>query len=186
MAEALGLDRPGGVVVTAVHPASPFVAAGVQPGDVVRALQGAEVFSPSELHYRMSLAGIGRSAEALVVSRGQERSVRIAMIAPPEVPARDTRVLSRSDVLPGLAVANANPAVAEEMGLPLEISGVVVFDPGPYGARVGLRPGDILREIDGQRIARPGDVRQALRQAGNRVELVAQRGGQRLILRFRV
>ena len=72
LAESLGLDRPGGVVLTALHRLSPFAAAGLRVGDVITLVDGAEVNSPAEMIYRMSVRGIGAEAEVMILRGGNE------------------------------------------------------------------------------------------------------------------
>ena len=186
LSESLGLDVPMGVVLTQLHPESPFRAAGFEVGDVIDAVDGQPVNTPPEMIYRMSVRGIGSQVEVSYSRAGVRDTATVDMIAPPENPPRDVRTLGEDGVLPGLKVANANPAVIAEFGLPLLTSGVVVVDPGPYGDRIGLHPGDLLRAANGVEITQPEDVDSVLRRAGRRIELDAVRGSQRMILRFRV
>ena len=69
--------------------------------------------------------------------------------------------------------------------LPLNVEGVVVTDPGPYGGRVGLNPGDILLGINDAATETPRQVDRALRNPGRRVRMDVMRQGRRLSLRFR-
>lgn len=186
LSESLGLVVPGGILLSQLHEQSPFRAAGFEVGDVIDAVDGEPVNTPPEMVYRMSVRGIGATAEVTRTRGGVSDTVTVAMIAPPEDPARDERELSDHSVLPGLSVANANPAVITELGLPLQSEGVVVMAPGPYGARAGLRAGDILRTINGRAIADTQDVAPILAQAAPRIQLEIQRGAQRVLLRFRV
>jgi S1-C subfamily serine protease len=109
----------------------------------------------------------------------------VNLIAPPDSPARNTKTLGGNDVLPGLTVARINPAVIEELGLPVNSEGIVVLDPGRWGARAGLRTGDIITEINGRVIERPAQVAKTLAQAAPRIAITAIRGSQRIQLRFR-
>ena len=183
---SLGLRLPGGVVIAELHPESPFAKAGLRVGDVVLAVDGQPVNTPPEMLFRMSIRGLGHVARISYASDGEEREAEVAMIAPPEVPAREAVSLGEDAVLPGLALSRVNPAVAAEFGLSLDASGVLVTDPGPWGARAGLRAGDILRGINGVPVEAPGDVDRALRRAAPRVAIEAERGRRRLLLRFRV
>ncbi|KID12591.1 trypsin-like peptidase domain-containing protein [Ponticoccus alexandrii] len=183
---SLGLRLPGGVVIADLHPESPFAKAGLQVGDVVLAVDGQPVNTPPEMLFRMSIRGLGHMARVTYASGGEEREAEVAMIAPPEVPARAAINLGKDAVLPGLALSRVNPAVAADYGLPMDAEGVLVTDPGPWGARAGLREGDILRSINGTAIEAPADVDRALRRAAPRVAIEAERGRRRLLLRFRV
>jgi len=61
-----------------------------------------------------------------------------------------------------------------------------VLDPGPFGSRVGLEPGDILRRIDGAEVSAPSDIGPLLRGAAPAIALEAERGNRRILLRFRL
>lgn len=185
MAEGLGLDGPEGLVISDVHPASAF-AGKLAPGDVVVAVDDAPVNSPAEMVYRLSLAGIGAEARLTRVREGQAGQIAVTLIAAPETPPRDPRVTGQRAALPGLGLVTVNPAVIEEFGLPLGAAGVLIAEPGPYGARAGLRPGDILREVNGRETPDTATAAAALRAAGRVLVLGVVRDGRRLTLRIRV
>ena len=185
LSASLGLAVPGGIAITALHPASPFAKAGLQPGDVILAVDGMAVNGPPEMVFRMAVRGIGAKAQIDYARDGKPRRTRVAMIAPPESPPRDAVTLDEGALLPGLALANLNPAVIAEMGLPIEATGVVVTDAGPVAPRVGLLAGDILLSVNGQRADSPATVAAALRRGAGTVQIDALRGAQRLRLRFR-
>ncbi|GGB11160.1 trypsin-like peptidase domain-containing protein [Allosediminivita pacifica] len=186
LAESLGLARPGGVVITQLHPESPFAGAGLRVGDVVQAVDGLEVNAPEEMIFRMAVRGIGEDARVGYSRSGNQAEVAVPMIAPPETPAREAVTLDDRAVLPGLALTRVNPAVAVELDLPLDASGVAVTEPGRYGARAGLRPGDVILGVNGRRVSRPVEVDRLLRRAAPRIQLEVERGGRRVALRFRV
>lgn len=185
LSDSLGLTVPGGVVIAELRPGSPFDAAGLQVGDVVVRVDRAPVNTPAEMLFRMSVRGIGRAAEVIYIRQSQEKIALVDMIAPPESPPRDTVDLGELSMLPGLQVAQTNPAVIAELGLPHDAEGVVVIAPGPYGGQVGLLPGDRVLGINGRRIDAPRDVAQMLRGGGGRVQIEVLRGDRRLLLRFR-
>lgn len=184
LAQMLGLDRPGGIIIAGLHPASPLAIAGFAVGDVVLAVDGAEVHSPGEMLFRMGLAGRANTVVMTRLRDGETADLLVDMISPPEVPARDTMTLSDGAALPGLSVARINPAVITELGLPLEAEGVVVTALGTLGARVGLRVGDILQVIDGNDITAPQDAVDALERARRGTRVRALRRGTRVMLRF--
>jgi Do/DeqQ family serine protease len=185
MAAPLGLDRPGGIILSGLHPVSPFLEAGFRVGDVIIAVDGQDVHSPAEMIYRMSVAGLGKQAVITRLREGTQSDVVVSLIEAPEEPPRDAVVLSDRELLPGLKLARINPAVLSELNLSLEVEGVAVMDVGAFGLRVGLRPGDVILAVNGQGVQTPTQVRTAFK--GKRsAELFVQRGGQRLSLRFRI
>lgn len=186
LAASLSLDRPGGIVISDLHSASPFAAAGLRPGDVVLAVDGDPVNAPAEMVFRMTVAGLGAQAQITYARDGQIDTVAVPMQVAPEQPARDQRVLGEKSVLPGLAVVNINPGVLADYGLPLSAKGVMVQDPGPYGQRAGLRPGDILSQINGEEMQTTKDVEKILNGRMKTLALDVQRGLQRVVMRFRL
>jgi len=186
MAEGLGLDRPGGIVVSDMHAVSPFLAAGLEAGDVILEVDGQPVNTPAEMVFRMSVVGLGQEADVLVVRDGEEQVYSVPLNTAPEEPSRETVETGERSAIPGLVVSNVNPAVVGQFGLPLSVSGVVVEKPGSVGARLGLNPGDVLRAIDGNEVGTTKEVDQALRKAKKRLTLEVQRGTQRVTMRFRL
>ena len=188
LAAALGLDRPGGIVISELHPDSAFSAAGFQRGDVILSVDGQPVNTPAEMVFRMSVAGLGAQAEVTRMRDGVAGTVPVALAAAADSPDRDRRVMDDRSPLPGLTLVNVNPAVLAEFNLPLSTSGVIVEDPGPFGARLGLRPGDVILAINGVETTRTAQAPDALAQApaarGLSVDLL--RGTQRLSLRSRL
>ena len=186
MAESLGMTRPMGILISGLHDVSPFLVAGFQTGDVILAVAGQAVNTPAEMIFRMSVVGLGADVSVSRWRAGQSDDVAVSLMAAPDVPPRAALVTDSRAAIPELAVANINPAVLAEYGLPLGIEGVVITDPGPVGAQLGLETGDILRAVDGRDIGRTEEVVSALIEARRVLRLDIQRGTQRVSMRFRL
>lgn len=186
MAETFGLDRPGGIIVSGLHADSPFMAADFAVGDVITAVDGQPINTPSEMVFRMSVAGLGNTSMVTRMRDGRAEDVAVELMSAPDTPPRDQITLDDKAILSGLQLARINPAVISEMNLPLNASGVVVVNPGPIAVRVGLKRGDVIEAISGQDIETPIDVDQALKAAGRGVRLDVIRGVRRVQLRFRL
>lgn len=186
LSDGLGLERPGGIVLSDFHPSSPVLAAGLQPGDVITAVDGAPVNTPAEMIYRMSVAGLGGQATLTRIRNGDSADVRLDLIAPPEDPPRAPMVTPKDVAIPGMTLERINPAVIAERGLPLNAYGVLVAGLGPSAARAGLREGDILLGINGKSVTTPAEAIAQMLSARNRLALDVQRGGRRIALRFRL
>ncbi|MCV6585796.1 MAG: trypsin-like peptidase domain-containing protein [Marinibacterium sp.] len=184
LADSLGLS-PEGILISDLHAESPFVAAGLRVGDVITGVDGLPVNTPQEMVFRMSVTGIGGHVSVAYARAGEAGTVDVAMITAPNTPSPDPETLDDRTVLPGLSVARANPATIVDYQLPLNTKGTFVTDPGRYGGRVGLRPGDVLVDIDGTEIETPRDVRRALTRPGRSVSMTVSRRGQPVSLRFR-
>lgn len=186
MAETLGLEVPGGVILSRLHPESPFAQAGIEVGDVIREVDGQPVNTPPEMIFRMAVAGLGAKARIGYFRDGKLREETIRLVAAPETPPRDPLTTGRDSPLPGLALETVNPAVVAERGLPPETTGVLVTDPGPVGARVGLLVGDVVTSVNGIVVGDGAALEAAIQQADRRLELGLLRQGRQVVLRLRL
>jgi len=186
MAASLGMDLPMGMVVSDLHPASPFVEVGFRVGDVITAVDGQVVNSPSEMVFRMSVVGMGGSAQITRLRGTESVDLAVKMMAAPNTPSADLLHMNENSMLPGLTVARVNPAVIRRLGLPLSTEGVVITNPGQNGGRVGLRPGDVVQEINGKLVVNTVDVPALLAESGRQLKMKLLRGGQQLNLKFRM
>ena len=158
-ARQLGLDRPGGLLVTAVVAGSPGAKAGIKAGDVLKSVDGKEVANGGQLRYSLATEGVGKTLNVRLWRDRAERQVPVTLAQPPENPARSlTRVAGRS-ILTGVTVANLSPAYAQELGVGLPEQGVVVvaIDAQAPAARF-LRPGALLETVGGQPVKSVADV----------------------------
>ena len=182
IAEALGLDRPGGVLIADLWPDGPAASAGLARGDVVLSIDGQEVRDPSGFNYRFATRGVGGQATLTVMRNGREIIAPISLVPPPEVPDRDARRIEGPSPFAGALVANLSPALVDELGLSTMRAGVVIIDVGRRSpARsLGLQPGDIILEINGGRTATSADVVSLTRSAHRVWRLSIDRNGRTL------
>ena len=185
LAEALGMDRPLGVMITRLHPQSPFAAAGLVDGDVVLSLDGAPINTPQEFLYRLSVLGPGPRTVAYVHD-GTRAEVEVQLGPAPDTPARETLTVTDDVILRGATLARINPAVIAEMHLPLDAEGVLVLDARDIARELGLQPGDILAGINGFAVTTPAEALSLAREPGRRWQIDLIRQGQPLRLRFRL
>ena len=185
LAEALGMDRPEGVMITAIHPQSPLAAVGLAEGDVVLSLGGAAVNTPQEFLFRLSVLGPGPQPLRFLQD-GAAQEVAVTLGPAPDSPDRMQVTVAEDVILRGATLARINPAVIAELHLPLDAQGVVLLDAQDIAREVGLQPGDILLAINGQPVATPDQALAAARERLRRWQIDLLRGGQALRLRFRL
>jgi Do/DeqQ family serine protease len=173
LAAALGIARHDGAVVNAVEPDSAAAAAGLQEGDVILAINGAAVKGADDLRNRFGLLRVGARVE-LEISRGGKTRRVTGTIADPYRSFVEGRRIA-----PGLAGALLGE-IDRRGGVPALPIGTV--EPGSPAWNAGLREGDRLLQVNGQRVASLRDVTQVLRQTGDILTLRIQRGDDLLVL----
>lgn len=165
IAEGLGLPRPTGVLVQKVVPDSPAAKAGLKVGDLIIAVEGQGIDDPESLNYRFATRPIGGKAALAVNRAGKDVSAVVVLEGAPEnVPREEVKVRARSPFA-GATVVNLSPAVAEELKLDTTATGVVVYgvDDNSPAAVSGFRPGDVIVEVNGEKVARTRDLEQLVR-----------------------
>ena len=186
MAEAMGLSRPDGIVLTDLHPESPFLKAGLEAGDVLLSVAGEPTNTPQEMMFRLASLGVGTRAHIHYLRDGKEGDVEVDLIPPPDQPARAEIEIKDRVALRGLKVSQINPAVQHEFDLPLTSQGVVVTAADDLAGRIGLRVGDILLSINDTEISATKDVLVQSKSSARMWSISVLRQGQVLRLRFRL
>ncbi|WP_320196344.1 DegQ family serine endoprotease [Agrobacterium rosae] len=182
VAEALGLKRARGALVVGVVKDGPAEKAGIEPGQVVTAVNGIPVEHPDALGYRLTTAGIGKSATITLIDKGKEKNVTIALDTAPETAPRDERLLEGRNPFAGATVANLSPKLADELRMPTSTSGVVIMDVkrNSPAARVGFQPKDIIVSLNGTDMTSTANVEKALEDNPGFWRLEIIRDGQRI------
>jgi Do/DeqQ family serine protease len=154
-AEALGMIRPAGALISSIMPKGPAALAGLKPGDVVLAMNGASIEHPDALGYRLATQPIGSKAKLLVLRKGRQEEVEVSLTRPPEGAAALELPIGGRSPFAGATVAELSPSLAQRLRLPENRQGVAIVEvaPGSPAAGFGLRPGDIVREVNGEEIA---------------------------------
>ena len=181
IAASLGLARPGGVLIKQIYPGGPLDRAGVKSGEVVQAVDGANVDDMPSLNYRIATKKSGETVRMRVASGKSARDISVTLALPPDAPREVTTIGGRNP-LTGAVVQNLSPAAAIDLQMDVMTKGVVITAVnGGNAASLGFRPGDIMRSVNGTVINRVGDLTRALNSA-NDWNMVIERDGRRLTL----
>lgn len=160
-----GAEVEGGLLVARVLPGGPAVAAGVLVGDVIVEVDGHRIATRADLHARLAEKKPGERVRLGVV---RARGTLQLSLLPTRVPA-DLAADALRDVL---AVT-----VVERDGVLV----VTAASPGGSLAAAGLRAGDVLLAMDGQRLRTAADLSGAVGAAWGRHRaaawLTVARGG---------
>jgi serine protease Do len=181
IAKSLGLDRPIGAILSAIHPDSPVTKAGLKVGDVITGIENHEVLDEQALNFRVATYPIGSYVNIAFIRDGKLQNAQVQMIAPPETPKRDLRVISGDNPLSGATVANLSPAVADELGIRIYGSGVIItnIDIGT-ASRTGIKKNDIVKNVNSVEITSSEQLEDILKKKTQSWQITLQRGNRLL------
>jgi serine protease Do/serine protease DegQ len=162
LAQSFGLKQAGGALVNDIIKGSPADRAGVLQGDVITALNGAEVKDPSHLQRLVAEAGIGKAVKVTVFREGKTLELSMTLASADSAPKqrRDPgggRQGGGEGDLLGLVVEGA------EQG-----AGVVVVEVARSGvaAEAGIRRGDLIVSINRKRVSNKAEYDRIVNQSG--------------------
>ncbi|MBI1210078.1 MAG: Do family serine endopeptidase [Alphaproteobacteria bacterium] len=181
MAQTLGLERPVGVIVKTLAAGGPAQQAGLERGDVITKIDTFEVSDVQTLRFRAATKGVGGSVTLTYLRGGETRTANFKLVRPVENPPRHLTAISGRNPLQGATVANLSPAYAEELQVD-ETSGVIVVELSrrSIAARLGVRPGDIILEVNNRKITSVDALKEAVKQTPRTWDLAVNRHGQTL------
>jgi len=176
-ARQLGLGNNEGALIVNVVPGSPADKAGIKIYDVVTKFGDKEVSSSRELSNAVLDTPIGKTVEIQVIRNGRpmklsvktQENERVAKLATPFKGSRTITGEEANHDL-GFKMARLTKQVADELKIPYskrEPPVVVGIRNGTPAASSGLRPGDMILDVNQEKVASVKDVQKHLRKGPN-------------------
>lgn len=188
IAEALGMAGPVGALVSEVEPDGPAAKAGLKLGDVVLSLNGVRIEHVDALGYRLATLSVGDAATLAVLSQGEEKTISVTPVRPPEGASTAEVTIAGRSPFTGIKVAALSPRLAQRLRLGTDVGGIVVVSVqrNSPAASFGIRPRDIVREVNGEVITTPEQLSEAASRETRRWLFTIERNGQliRQVLRY--
>ncbi len=178
MATALGLPDgvTAGALVASVEPDSPAQKAGIEPGDVIRDVNGQAITSARDL--AIDVAGLrpGTEAKVDIIRKGETKAMTVALATLPDGKTAAASPQAEHGHV-GLALAPLTPDTRNQLGLPADAAGAVVaqVQPGSPADQAGLQQGDVITAVGANAVDSPTAAVHALRQAENDGKPIALR-----------
>ncbi len=190
LANDFKLDRINGALVADVTAEGPADQAGLKSGDVIRGFNGHDIKDASQLKLQVAETAPGTKASVQVVRDGQSKTLDVTLRPQPgqKLAANDRSDQgggSHDEALAGVGVADLDANARAEANIPASVHGAVVSEVNPDSAayEAGLRPGDVITEINRQPVRNAQDaVKETGKPTGSETLVkVWQKGGTRYL-----
>ncbi len=169
LAKSFGLSKAEGVLVAEVAEDSPAAKGGMKAGDVILKLNGQKVTDVGELRNKIALTPPGTKVTFEILRDGKRKKLKIVI---EEKPGTTAVSINRHNILKkiGLAVQELTPDLAQQFGYK-EGQGVLIaeVEPGSAAASVGMRPGQLIIEVNRIRVHNMEEFLEALNRSRSRV-----------------
>ncbi len=189
LAEQFKLKDQSGALVGDVTPDGPGAKAGLKSGDVVVEFNGKKVENSRQLKLRVASVKPGSAATVKLLRDGAPKTLSVKLDELPGEPrlAKAGAGADRThDALDGTTVGDLGPRERQSGRIPAHVKGALVTEvqPGSAAAEAGLRPGDVIQEIDRKPVRNADEaVKLSERETGGKTLLkVWSNGGSRFVI----
>ena len=154
VAQYYGLSAPEGVLVYQVLPEGPAQQAGLKDGDIITTFDGTPISHTRQLIDTVSATPTGRKVPVTVQREGKAQTLQIEIGERPTEETETVEPGEASESWRGVKVTELSPEAGQQFNLPSEAAGVVVVEVEAESSaeQAGLRPGDVINEINRQRV----------------------------------
>jgi serine protease Do len=184
LAQSFGLSKPEGALVANVEKDSPAAKAGIKRGDVIVKFNGHQVHEQHELPELVAETPINKKVDLEVIRGGKHVTlgVTVGQLKENEMASAGGQEQPGSGW--GLQVGEITPDIAREFNLQGD-KGVVIrqVKPDSPGAEAGLEQGDVILEVNHDKITSLQDFMSHAKEAKTQKKpalLLVQRGNMTL------
>ena len=156
------LKEKAGALISQVYGGSPAEKAGLKAGDAVIEIDGVKVTNSQDVVREVLKKQVGQKVNFVILREGKRTEISLTTAQMPE------KIGEREPVKPtrewfGLRVSNVTPDIAKQLGL-TKTEGVVIVgvDPNSVAQRAGLKAGDIILEVNRQKVFNENDYRSVM------------------------
>ena len=174
LAEALGLPRPEGSIVSAVDAGGPAARASLRPGDVVLQVDNNPLSDPRAFMRSIVMIAVGKQAQLTIWRDGKQQTITAAVAEWPNfMPGGGVMAGSMAKAMaekppdPGVKLAAITDAARKQYGLDPKLTGALVtsVDADSEASDRGVVPGDVVTSVQGENVATPADVKRTVEAA---------------------
>ena len=165
LAQDFKLDRINGALVADVVTGGAAENAGLKSGDVIRQFNGQPVKDASQLKLQVAETAPGTKVSLQVVRNNEDKTLEATLRQAPNQKLASTDRAQGGDrdtkeALAGVAVANLDRESRPQTNAPDDLKGALITEVTPESPayEAGLRPGDVITEINHQAIKNAQDA----------------------------
>ena len=152
LARQFKLKDNAGALVGDVTPKSPAEKAGIKGGDIVLEFNAKKVSDSRHLKLEVARVKPGATVPVKVLRDGATRTINVTVQAVPgaETVAKADTKGQDTGTLNGVGVGDLDPQARQQLAAPETLKGAVITEvrPDSAAAEAGLKPGDIIQEIN--------------------------------------
>jgi serine protease Do len=183
LADSFGLPEPEGALVSSVEEGGAAARAGVQPGDVILALNGEPVQTSSQLPVRIASLMPGTTVHLTIWRNHAQREVSVKLSSMGDETVASAQNPQQQGGSLGLAV---RPLTQDEQQQAHTHGGLLVEGASGPSEDAGIQPGDVVLAANGVRVATVDELRSAVEKSRGHVALLIQRGSTRIFVPVQV
>lgn len=185
LSKAMNLKVTGGAIVSEVEAGGPADKAGIKRGDVIVKFNNQKVEDVSHLRNMVALTPSGSKVKVEIIRDGETKTVEVIVGEKPEnIALKGEKGRAPGELLSGIRVSELTPMLRQRYNIPDTIKGVVVeeVDPRSLAAQAGLQPGDVIMELNKQKIITILDFNKAASTTKDSVVMLIYRDGHTIFL----
>lgn len=191
LAKQFGLRDSQGALVSEVLPDSPAAKSGFKSGDVIVTFDGKPIESPAMLRNVVGQTPVNKAVKVEVFREKRSKTISVKIgEQPKDVVQSDEEPAAGqtgNNALAGIDVRNLTPDMARQLKLPAGAGGVVIaaVSPDSDAAQAGLEPGDVILEINRERVRNLNEFKRIAGKLGEKESvllLINRRGGKAFIV----
>lgn len=175
LSDALGLDKPEGILISDIVKGSPAEEAGLQQGDIIIEYDNTPVKNMNKFRNDVAMMSPGSTIRLKVLRNHKVVRIDVCLGCQNDGDVISAELMTKL----GIELENLTPELASKLGYSKEVSGVVIANikPGSPAAQAGLRPMFLITGIavdwnNQKPVANIGELNDALAEMGDKKHVI--------------